>query len=47
MSDTKIALVTGQDGPHLAEVLLNKGYEVRGIKRRARSFNTQRFDHLY
>jgi GDPmannose 4,6-dehydratase len=39
--------VTGQDGAYLAEMLLKKGYEVHGIKRRASSFNTQRIDHLY
>ena len=39
--------VTGQDGSYLAEFLLQKGYEVHGIKRRASSFNTQRIDHLY
>jgi len=39
--------VTGQDGAYLAEFLLNKGYEVHGIKRRASSFNTQRIDHIY
>jgi GDPmannose 4,6-dehydratase len=39
--------VTGQDGSYLAELLLEKGYEVHGIKRRASSFNTQRVDHLY
>jgi len=39
--------VTGQDGSYLAEFLLDKGYEVHGIKRRASSFNTQRVDHLY
>jgi GDPmannose 4,6-dehydratase len=38
--------VTGQDGSYLAELLLQKGYEVHGIKRRASSFNTQRIDHL-
>ena len=46
----KIALitgVTGQDGSYLAEFLLEKGYEVHGIKRRASSFNTQRLDHIY
>ena len=46
----KIALitgVTGQDGAYLAEFLLEKGYEVHGIKRRASSFNTDRIDHLY
>ncbi|MFK5925624.1 MAG: GDP-mannose 4,6-dehydratase [Desulfuromusa sp.] len=39
--------VTGQDGSYLAELLLDKGYEVHGIKRRASSFNTQRVDHIY
>ena len=39
--------VTGQDGSYLAELLLKKGYEVHGIKRRASSFNTQRVDHIY
>jgi GDPmannose 4,6-dehydratase len=39
--------VTGQDGAYLAELLLAKGYEVHGIKRRSSSFNTQRVDHLY
>jgi GDPmannose 4,6-dehydratase len=39
--------ITGQDGSYLAEFLLDKGYEVHGIKRRASSFNTQRVDHLY
>jgi GDPmannose 4,6-dehydratase len=39
--------VTGQDGAYLAELLLDKGYEVHGIKRRASSFNTDRIDHLY
>ena len=39
--------VTGQDGSYLAEALLEKGYEVHGIKRRSSSFNTQRVDHLY
>lgn len=46
----KVALitgVTGQDGSYLAELLLEKGYMVHGIKRRASSFNTQRIDHLY
>ena len=46
----KIALitgVTGQDGSYLAEFLLEKGYEVHGIKRRASLFNTQRVDHIY
>jgi len=47
---TKIALITGitgQDGSYLAELLLEKGYLVHGIKRRASSFNTTRIDHLY
>jgi GDPmannose 4,6-dehydratase len=39
--------ITGQDGSYLAELLLAKGYEVHGIKRRASMFNTQRVDHLY
>jgi len=39
--------ITGQDGAYLAELLLNKGYEVHGLKRRTSSFNTQRIDHLY
>ena len=39
--------VTGQDGAYLAEFLLNKGYEVHGVKRRASLFNTDRIDHLY
>lgn len=46
----RIALITGitgQDGAYLAELLLDKGYEVHGIKRRASSFNTDRIDHLY
>jgi GDPmannose 4,6-dehydratase len=46
----KIALITGitgQDGAYLAEFLLNKNYQVHGIKRRASSFNTDRIDHLY
>lgn len=47
---SKVALITGitgQDGSYLAELLLAKGYEVHGIKRRSSSFNTQRIDHLY
>jgi len=47
---TKRALITGitgQDGSYLAELLLEKGYEVHGIKRRASAFNTQRIDHIY
>ena len=46
----KVALITGitgQDGSYLAELLLEKGYEVHGIKRRASCFNTQRIDHIY
>ena len=46
----KIALITGitgQDGSYLAELLLEKGYQVHGVKRRASSFNTSRIDHLY
>ena len=39
--------ITGQDGSYLAEFLINKGYEVHGIKRRSSSFNTSRIDHLY
>jgi GDPmannose 4,6-dehydratase len=39
--------ITGQDGSYLAELLLEKGYTVHGIKRRASSFNTARIDHLY
>jgi len=39
--------ITGQDGAYLAELLLDKGYQVHGIKRRASSFNTDRIDHLY
>src|SRR5262252_5581253 len=48
--DKKRALitgVTGQDGAYLAELLLAKGYEVHGVKRRASLFNTDRIDHLY
>lgn len=50
MSKNKIALITGitgQDGAYLAELLLEKGYTVHGIKRRASLFNTDRIDHLY
>jgi GDPmannose 4,6-dehydratase len=50
LSMTKRALITGitgQDGSYLAEFLLEKGYEVHGIKRRASSLNTQRIDHIY
>ena len=46
----KVALITGitgQDGSYLAELLLEKGYTVHGLKRRSSSFNTQRIDHIY
>src|SRR5690349_12718270 len=49
MSTSKVALitgVTGQDGAYLSELLLAKGYEVHGVKRRSSSFNTGRVDHL-
>lgn len=47
MKKALITGITGQDGSYLAEFLLNKGYLVHGIKRRASSFNTQRIDHIY
>ncbi|MGZ8096562.1 MAG: GDP-mannose 4,6-dehydratase, partial [Methylosarcina sp.] len=47
MKKALITGITGQDGSYLAEFLLNKGYEVHGIKRRASLFNTERVDHLY
>jgi len=47
MKKALITGVTGQDGSYLAEFLLNKGYEVHGIKRRTSLFNTDRIDHLY
>jgi GDPmannose 4,6-dehydratase len=47
MKKALITGVTGQDGSYLAEFLLEQGYEVHGIKRRASSFNTQRVDHIY
>jgi GDPmannose 4,6-dehydratase len=47
MQRALITGITGQDGAYLAELLLDKGYEVHGIKRRASSFNTDRIDHLY
>ncbi|WP_195909485.1 GDP-mannose 4,6-dehydratase [Rhizobium tubonense] len=47
MKKVLITGVTGQDGSYLAELLLNKGYEVHGIKRRSSLFNTDRIDHLY
>jgi len=49
-NNNKVALITGitgQDGSYLAELLLEKGYQVHGVKRRASSFNTQRIDHIY
>lgn len=47
MKRALITGITGQDGSYLAEFLLEKGYEVHGIKRRASSFNTQRIDHIF
>ena len=47
MKKAIITGITGQDGSYLAELLLEKGYEVHGIKRRSSSFNTSRIDHLY
>lgn len=47
MKRALITGITGQDGAYLAELLLSKGYEVHGIKRRASLFNTNRIDHLY
>ncbi|HSO20526.1 MAG TPA: GDP-mannose 4,6-dehydratase [Desulfosarcina sp.] len=47
MKKALITGITGQDGAYLAEMLLDKGYEVHGIKRRASLFNTDRIDHLY
>ena len=47
MKRALITGITGQDGSYLTEFLLDKGYEVHGIKRRSSSFNTQRLDHLY
>jgi len=47
---SKVVLITGitsQDGSHLAELLLEKGYVVHGIKRRSSLFNTERIDHIY
>ena len=49
-SEVKRALltgITGQDGSYLAELLLEKGYEVHGIIRRSSTFNTSRIDHIY
>src|SRR5687768_1622886 len=47
MKKALITGITGQDGAYLAELLLAKGYEVHGIKRRTSLFNTDRIDHLY
>ena len=47
MKKAIITGITGQDGSYLAELLLNKGYEVHGIKRRSSILNTQRIDHIY
>ncbi len=47
MKKALITGVTGQDGAYLSELLLEKGYEVHGIKRRSSMFNTDRIDHLY
>ena len=47
MKTALITGITGQDGSYLAEFLLEKGYKVHGIKRRASSFNTERVDHIY
>ena len=47
MKKALITGITGQDGAYLAEFLLNKGYEVHGIKRRSSLFNTERIDHLF
>ncbi len=47
MKKALITGITGQDGSYLAELLLEKGYEVHGIKRRSSSFNTNRIDHIY
>ena len=47
MKRALITGITGQDGAYLAELLLGKGYEVHGIKRRTSLFNTDRIDHLY
>ena len=47
MKRALITGITGQDGSYLAEFLLNKGYEVHGVIRRASTFNTTRIDHIY
>ncbi len=47
MKKALITGITGQDGSYLAELLLDQGYEVHGLIRRASTFNTRRIDHLY
>src|ERR1043166_8201892 len=47
MKKALITGITGQDGSYLAELLIEKGYEVHGIIRRASTFNTERIDHIY
>lgn len=50
MTEKKVALITGvigQDGSYLAELLLEKGYEIHGIKRPSSSLNTERADHIH
>ncbi|MBV8902670.1 MAG: GDP-mannose 4,6-dehydratase, partial [Acidobacteriia bacterium] len=47
MKKALVTGVTGQDGSYLAELLLSKGYQVHGLKRRSSSFNTDRIDHIY
>ena len=47
MKKALVTGVTGQDGAYLVELLLSKGYEVHGLKRRSSLFNTARIDHLY
>ncbi|MEA2489903.1 MAG: GDPmannose 4,6-dehydratase, partial [Acidobacteriota bacterium] len=47
MKKALITGITGQDGSYLAELLLEKGYEVHGLIRRSSQFNTQRIDHLF
>ena len=47
MKKALITGITGQDGSYLAEFLLEKGYQVHGIKRRSSSLNTARIDHIY
>ena len=47
MKKALITGITGQDGSYLAQFLIDKGYEVHGVRRRSSSFNTGRIDHLY